>query len=323
MTYAQSGTGGTSLSNLLQPYLDALEGASGITEDQSRICVLYALVTHIDNLLNDLKFMPILAVIGKTATGKSELLKQIYYLVKDPKKATNTTEATMRGEMEHCRTYIIDEADKASERLLLARSNKEEVSHMVTPAQGWKPQVQDVSGATILARRNPFADSAVRNRSIVIHTNDNPGQYQVKPISGIENITKMIQPYQLQLSGRVLDVWQPLLQIATAIGDPKWIIPIMDAVQKDNKIFRSGQEYEPEQVILQALDKLTWDSANRTRLNKDVDLTEITREANDMGDVKLKKKQVEEILVSKGFNVTYTHGNKMVRSDTKLLDSLL
>ncbi len=229
----------------------------------------------------------------------------------------------MRNEMENCRTYVIDEADKSNEELLLSRSNNEQESHMATPAKGWTPQVQDVSGFTVLARRNPFTDSAVRNRSIVIHTNTNPGQYQVKPISGIDNIAKMIQPYPLQLSGRVLDVWQPLLQIATAIGDPKWIIPIMDAVQKDNKILTSGQEYEPEQVILQALDKLTWNSAQGTRLNNDVDLAEITREANDMGDVKLKKKQVEEILVSKGFSVTYTHGIKMVRSDTKLLDSLL
>jgi hypothetical protein len=121
----------------------------------------------------------------------------------------------------------------------------------------------------------------------------------------------------------VMDVWQPLLQIATTIADPKWITPIIDAIQKDNVILKSGQEYEPEQVILQALDKLTWDSTNGMRLNKDADLAEMTREANELGDVKLKKKQVEEILVSKGFNVTYTHGNKMVRSDTKLLDSLL
>ena len=76
-------------------------------------------------------------------------------------------------------------------------------------------------------------------------------------------------------------------------------------------------------AFLQAVDKLTWDSANGTRFNNDVDLAEITREANDIGDVKLKKKQVEEILVSKGFNVTYTHGIKMVRSDTTLLNSLL
>lgn len=207
MSYSQLGKGSASLSSLLQPYVEALTGASGITENQARICVLYALVTHIDSLLYGLKFIPTLAFIGKTATGKSELLKQMYYLVRDPKKATDATYATMRNEMENCRTYLLDEADKASEKLLLARSNKEKVSHMVTPAQGWKPQEQNVSGATVLARRNPFTDSAVRNRSIVIHTNTKPGQYQVKPISGIDNIAKMIQPYQLQLSGRVLDVW--------------------------------------------------------------------------------------------------------------------
>ncbi len=300
MSYSQLGTGRASLTSRLQPYVEALEGASGITEDQARICVLYALVTHDDSLLYGAKFIPTLAFIGKTATGKSELLKQMYYLVKDPKEATDATYATMRGEMENCRTYLIDEADKASEKLLLARSNKAKISHMTTPTQGWKPQAQNVSGATILARRNPFTDSAVRNRSIVFHTNTNPGQYQVKPMSGIDDIATKIQPYQLQLSGRVLDVWQPLLQIATVIDDPKWVIPIMDAVQKDYKILKSGQEYETELVILQALDKSTWDGDNEARRNNDVDLAVVTREANDIGDVKLKKKQVEEILVSKG-----------------------
>ena len=101
---------------------------------------------------------------------------------------------------------------------------------------------------------------------------------------------------------------------------------VLIATKVDHGQRRPGltlEEYEPELVILQALDKLTWDGDKGTRLNNDVDLAEITREGNDIGDVKLKKKQVEEILVSKGFNVTYTHGIKMVRSDTKLLDSLL
>jgi len=45
---------------LLEPYLEALLGASGITEDQARICVLYALCTYRE----DLDAMQILAIRG-------------------------------------------------------------------------------------------------------------------------------------------------------------------------------------------------------------------------------------------------------------------
>ena len=53
MAYSQPGISGPTLSSLLQPYVEALTGASGITEDQARICVLYALFTHMDKLEDD------------------------------------------------------------------------------------------------------------------------------------------------------------------------------------------------------------------------------------------------------------------------------
>ncbi len=126
---------------LLEPYIEVLTGASGITEEQARICVLYALCTHRD----DLDSMPILPIMGMTGTGKSWLLDQMQLLVKDPKIATATTYATMRDEMVGCRTYIIDEADKVSERLLLARSDKNlsSLSHNVGTGHGWENRVSN------------------------------------------------------------------------------------------------------------------------------------------------------------------------------------
>ena len=44
----------------MQPFVQALLGASGITEEQAMICLLYALCTF----RTDLRIVPILALIG-------------------------------------------------------------------------------------------------------------------------------------------------------------------------------------------------------------------------------------------------------------------
>ncbi len=306
----------------LEPFVHVLLGASGITEEQAKICLLYALCTY----RTDIRIIPILAIMGMTGTGKSVLLDQLLHFVNDPKVATGTTYATIRNEIGNCRTYIIDEADRVSERLLLLRtdSSMSKMTYNVGTGQGWTGKTIDIFGATILARRNPFRDSAVRNRAIVIRTQDKPGEYTVKPIDGLEAIAQEIKIKSLSLgSGRVQDTWAPLLEIAKAIDDPSYREAVDHAMESEQTIFRSGQEYEASEVVLYALDKLTWDSDECNRLDKDVELPELTNSANDIGDVKLIKRQVEELLISMGFKVTFTHGTKFVRSDVKLLESLL
>ena len=105
---------------LLEPYLEALLGASGITIDQARICLLYALCTH----RRDLEKKPILAIRGMTGTGKSALLNQLELFVRDPKRASGGTFATVRDEMDKCPTYLVDEGDRISEQLLLCRTDR-------------------------------------------------------------------------------------------------------------------------------------------------------------------------------------------------------
>ncbi|GAI63877.1 unnamed protein product [marine sediment metagenome] len=60
-----------------------------------------------------------------------------------------------------------------------------------------------------------------------------------------------------------------------------------------------------------------------SRLDIDVELPEITKTANEIGDVRLTHRQVEELLITMGFRVTFTHGTKLVRSNVELLESLV
>ena len=306
----------------LEQYLQVLLGASGITEEQAKICLLYALCTYRD----DLNTIPILAIMGMTGTGKSTLLNQMLCLVNEPKISTGTTFATVRNEMDNCKTYIIDEADKISESLLLHRTDREisKITYNKGTGHGWEGKTVETFGATILARRNPFRDSAVRNRAIVIWTKDNPGGYEPKLIPGLKEIAQEMQIQSLSLgSGRIRDTWMPLLEITKAIDVTRYEESVNHAIEAEHKIFSSGQDYEASKVVLSALDKLTWNRDKGKRLDIDIELSELTSIANDIGDVKLIKKQVEELLISDGFKVTFTHGIKLVRSDVKLLENLL
>lgn len=310
-------------SELLEPYVEALLKASGIDEDQARICVLYALRTH----KQDLERMPILAIRGMTGTGKSTLLKQMELFVYRQKWASGSTYATVRDEMNNCPTYLIDEGDQISEQLLLCRTSRD-ISEITYKAPvrgyGWQDKTVDVFGATILARRNPFNDAAVRNRAIVINTKLKPGTYEESLFGDLDEIAHVFNVEKISLgAGRVRDTWTPLIEIAEAIDDPSYLEAIERTIAAETSIFRSGQEYEPELVVLHALDALTWDKEKGERIQNDVELSEVTNKANDLGDVQLIKRQVEELLITNGFKVTYTHGIKYVRANTELLGSLL
>ncbi|MFC2066271.1 hypothetical protein ACFLUO_04315 [Chloroflexota bacterium] len=311
-----------SIATQLEDYVAILRGASGITEGQARICVLYALCTYRE----DSHRIPLLAIMGRTGTGKSTLLDQMEHIVKAPFRATARTKATQREEMKDCPTYIIDEADRVSEGLLQARTDLDNsfITHNVGTGRGWKPVTSCLFGATILARRKPFGDSAVRNRAIVIHTENNPGDYTVGSILRLDGIAHRITIEELALgSGRVQDTWTPLLEVAKAIDNPIWEEAVINAIGTEERIFRSGQNYEAEDVILQALDKLTWDIAKEERQDIDVGLSNVAKEASDAGDVILTNKQVEELLITNGFSVSYTHGIRLVRSNMELLERLL
>ncbi|WP_152993995.1 hypothetical protein [Dehalococcoides mccartyi] len=310
--------------NLIEPVLtslkDSLLHASGITEDQARICLLYALCTY----RTDLNTVPILAVIGTTGTGKSRLLDQLSYLVRNPRIATATSYASMRDEMENCQTYIVHEADQISETLLQRRTDRREanISHQIQREQGqWTPFSQNIFGSTILARRTPFRDAAVRNRAIVINTRINVGNYNCQAVQDLESVFTRLSIQSCTSMDRVTDTWRPLSEIANAIEDPEWAASINRAITAERTIFRSGQDYDPQTVTIHALDRLTW--LNNHRNNDDVDLPILTEEIRTSGGVRLTNQQVEGMCITLGFNVTYTHGIKRVRSDITLLESLL
>ena len=103
-------------------YVPAIMGASGITKDQAKTCLYYAVATYL--IPETLKRMPLLVINGSQGTGKTSLLNQLRRVVNKPKKITAQTPATLRDSLNNALTALIDEGDKVDEDLLIKRYDK-------------------------------------------------------------------------------------------------------------------------------------------------------------------------------------------------------
>ena len=60
-------------------YVPALMGASGITKEQAKTCLYYAIASYL--IPDKVKRMPLLTIMGPHGTGKTSLLKQLSKMV--------------------------------------------------------------------------------------------------------------------------------------------------------------------------------------------------------------------------------------------------
>ena len=103
-------------------YIPAIMGASGITKEQAKTCLYYAIATY--KLSEKLKRMPLLEIIGSPGTGKSDLLTQLSRIANEPKYISAKTIPTLRDKLVDTTTAIIDEATIIDEELLIRRYGK-------------------------------------------------------------------------------------------------------------------------------------------------------------------------------------------------------
>lgn len=313
----------------LEPYVEAMLGATGINKWQAQTCVLYALLTwH----LNELEYMPALVWFGATGTGKSDGIQQMLYMVKDPKEITGKTYATLRDELHQCSTALLDEGDKISEAILRNRTDKRQstITHKRQHPSGFSDEQAKVFGATIIARRDPIGAADLRNRAIIIRTEDdglpaNERHYTMSPIKSLEEIAKMTHIKSAdaeEASGRVMDTWKPLLSLGASIGLEEWVNGTKEEIEREVKSFRSNQGYEPRLAIVAALDNLTWDDDNQRRSAlANIRLSEVSKFIAEEFAVRLKPCQVEEVVTGIGLETGRTHGIKTVKPNMPLLEA--
>jgi len=161
-------------------YIPNIMGASGITKEQAKTCMYYAMLTYAF-IGSRVKLMPILNIQGPVGTGKSNLLRVLRQIVYDPREIKATSFAGLRDELISGSTAIMDEASYVDEDLLVKRYqiSTAKVSFKKRAICGWTTEKTDIFGSTIIVRSVPFVDLATRSRSITINTKYRPGDYKV------------------------------------------------------------------------------------------------------------------------------------------------
>jgi len=303
------------------PYVLAMTGASGLSENEAKLCVYYALASHF-NFEN----IPILAFIGATGTGKSEAMKQLFPMVKGKWIAAKTT-AGLREDLKDVRVAFIDESDKVDEELLTLRFNKETGMVKTNKPQGagWQEVRENIFGATVLARRTPIADVALRSRCLIIKTKPKEGNYKRTPDKDLPDsgdLSKAVNWLKKQMnieqasSGRVNQTWNLLLEVAKY--DPDWLSWANEQIRLEQSNLKGGQGYEPQEAVLKALDALARNAFGK-RDTKSVRISDIKRFLWDEYELKMKGNQIMEMLGDLGFETKPISGYDSVIPNLALL----
>ncbi|MFC2051558.1 hypothetical protein ACFLT4_02375 [Chloroflexota bacterium] len=312
-------------------YVPAIMGASGITKEQAKTCLYYAIATYL--LPDKLELMPILAIIGPHGTGKTDLAKQLVKMVNTPRWVRGRTFPVLRDSFgKAIITALLDDADDIDEKILISRySNIDSViEHKVQVDRKWKTKKTDVFGATIITKREPFKDSAITSRSIFIKTQYKAADYVLKNFRNVRTVlSNKAEAIDLKKMGkatsqRAQNNWMPLQAIARYFKDTEWLEYSKKEVQGSTRTLRVGQTYEPEQALLQVLKEKMKGAMFITggMINDDVLLSDIKNDLRNHYDVNLKNIQIQEFLRGLGFKVVSHSGYPKVKYNEELLNKL-
>ncbi|MFC2045595.1 hypothetical protein ACFLUH_02845 [Chloroflexota bacterium] len=304
--------------DILKPVIGALIGASGLTENQAKTAIYYAIVTW---LYNELDFIPILEFRGNSGTGKSEAIRLLGELVANSKNIQGKTYSEIGYRLHQVNTAIIEEGDFTQERteeLLRDRCTKQlAVQTIHLPPDQTRYDIY-YFGATIIHKREPFTDTAIRNRTITIKTRRKPGNYNRTNISNdaIKEIAEQIkkQMPKVQTSDRVSDTWKPLTMVATFLNDTEWLEYEGQEMIKATRSLAMGDQYEPEDILLKAVI-----ACSDIEFKKNIKLVNLKRTVREHFDLKWSSQRIHAMLGDLGFQFKFYAGYDWLEFNYELL----
>lgn len=315
-----------SLSSQLQPYVEALLGASGLSEFDAVTSVLYAIATHLD-----LEEYPLLVYQGVAGSGKSSAMKQLFPMCKGSEWIRGKTPAAQQRELKlGVSTAFVEEGDKIDNDLYTCRFSKQtgEMSINEPDGAGWKLTPYNIFGATVLHRRVSIGDVGLRSRSIVIRTKFKPDNYQIRPIGDVSMIALKLKQAGAFEYNRIWQTWSPLITIGAQLGMTDWLQQATKTIDRETENLRGGQGFEPSEAILRALDILSRkESVNHERTDKTVRVSEIVVVVRDEFAIYLRPYQITQEITTgeefKGLEVVTLHGYPAIKISKGVLDKLL
>ncbi len=303
----------------LEPYVRAMMGASGLTLEQAKTCVYFAIYTH---HMGELAKAPTLNFQGPTATGKTSAMEQLTTLVCKPKVIKGRTFPTVRDELDKTTTALIDEADKIEglEELLTyrySRGNGTLTVNKIQPRGGYQPVNLDLFGATVVVRRTPFADTAFRGRVIVINTKSRRGDYEVTNVSGFEEVAMMIQVNGDRTSHRIKDTWEPVVAVARTIQDQEWLNYAEGEMRRETNLLKNNQGLEPHEAMIYVL------QIHKRNVSSKVKVSALKDTLNTNYDLKLTASQIMDLCTGWGLNTSRPQGYPTVEIVPERIDDLV
>lgn len=248
--------------SLTQNIIDVLLHATGLTKDEAKTVVYWAIAT---NGLDVLECFTLLLIHGQPATGKSTILKIIDKLT-DAKFISITSSAEFRDMLCAYHVVLIEEADDVNEKSLLKRYSKQAASVNLkhkTEQGVFLSQASKLYGATAMHRRYHLEDLALQSRTIVIQTKRSDKQFSnITLEKSLKNECRTIweqawkQHGDYNPSGRTGANWRPLVIVAKYLNDNEWLKYAAKQQELANSVLKEDQDFEPEQVVKFALEDL-------------------------------------------------------------------
>jgi len=301
----------TQLRNQIDAAVDFLQSVSGLAREQAKTCIYYAVMTYLLDSYPDDYLIPILCLQGNSGTGKSQAIKLLAKLVNLPTNLNGKgkTFSGIASDLNGVVTALIEEADFKQSRveiqliqLRTERRHKNQVIHI--PPQATPLPITNF-GATIVEKRVPFSDAAVRNRTITVKTVRREGDYrEVSEVDiggdGLRSVASYVGQNRMQMpvTDRVMQCWRPLMEIAATLRDWDWIISLDSEYKKARKMLAVGDQYESEDVLIKAV-------IAAGGISENVRLKDIREELEHNFNLNWTTQKIHTTLTSLGFETNF------------------
>ena len=270
--------------------VDIIQRVCGLPVNWAKACIYYCMATH---RLRKINWMPILLLLGRPSSGKSKLMNVLIQLakVKNPPddsifSCEGISYPTLRDGLgrNYLRTAFLEEADlhpnrKQLEGLLLARVDKKGTSRLKgkeAPKEGgrYRDVTRTLFGASVVHDRHGLNDLATERRAIVVPIKRHEDRIFEEPPAGLSlpifslgNIPDIFNTPKTRGSG--LNTWEPLIRIASSLGDLDWLSWAKEQVIEANKALVDGYQYEQDLAIFAQVIKGYCDSSGMVLLVKE------------------------------------------------------
>ena len=310
-----------------------LSESTGLKYCDQKLVVYWTLATH---ALLYLDTFPLLALLGKMGTGKSQTLSIVENFSLRPVRLSlrGMTGAAIRDKFAEAYegTAIVEEADQAwkdgdsaFESLLSDRYQRlsAQASHKVKQGdKDWQSVTKRYFGATVLHRRIPFRDAALDGRTVSIRLRpDNSRKYRPfdpqdpwnregKELVGNVVIVLPTVEQPDGVAARIFNSYRPLLAMARLCGDKNFAEQVLTRLRQDTLELREAQGCEPDGLVLRAIVEAIFERG--TAEFRNIKLSSLSESIWKNHRFTLQPRQIGPIAIELGFETKASHGVTVV-----------